>query len=397
MDTPIISVIMPCYNYSRFLRDAVHSLIGGPTCLGDFQPQTFQNFDIWIVNDASTDDTEAVAQSFVNDRIHYIANAQNIGTAANLNVGIRASSGKLITFLSADDMMETTRLEKLYQTCASNSHRIAYDDMRIFDGKARTDTWPMSEYDFDKILYKNSLHAGIMYPRVAWDECGGYPEIMNDGREDWAFGVALGMRGWCGVHVREPLYLYRREGQNRSLKTTGGQWRMTFLGKMQSLYPNLYKGERPIMCCGNSNKRAIQKAALKNQGAQGGAALSRSRSTFNIGENGMVFIEYQLPKAGNITYTGAVTGQQYAFSSIRKRGYVDARDATAFLSRIEDRRHAFLLVDEPTPNIVAAPIVETAPPVPVPAPMATEELVITEIVPQEPQSLKPRKPRKPSA
>jgi glycosyltransferase involved in cell wall biosynthesis len=398
MDSPAISIIIPCYNYARFLRDAVHSLVGGPTCLGDFAPQTFQNFDIWIVNDASTDDTEAVAQSLVGDRIHYIANTQNIGTAATLNVGIKQASGQYITFLSADDMMESTRLEKLYQACLANPHRMAYDDLKIFDGKARTDTWPMSEYDFDRFLYKNGLHAGLMYPKQAWAEVGGYPEIMNDGREDWAFGVALGAHGWCGVHVKEPLYLYRRAGQNRSLHNTGGEWRMRFLNKMQALYPALYRGERPNMCCGNTKN--VQRAAAQNQAMNvaAGGVRSRASARMRIGTSGMVELEYQLPKAGTVNYTGAVTGQDYAFSMIHKRGYVDVRDAEVLLNRIEDRRRAFILVNAPEPVMMEPPTKVDEPLEPIKPELETEELVIAESVPQVAQALppKPRKPRKPN-
>jgi glycosyltransferase involved in cell wall biosynthesis len=384
MDTPVISVIMPCHNYGRYLRDAINSLIGGPTCLGDFQPQTFQNFDIWIVNDASEDDTEAIAQSLISEQVHYLANAQNIGTAATLNVGIRASSGRLITFLSADDMMETTRLEKMYQAMTTANHRMIFDDMRVFDGKQRTDTWPMADYDFDRVLYKNTVHAGILYSRQAWQEAGGYPEAFDNGREDWAFAVALGVKGWCGIHVREPLYLYRREGQNRSLKTTGAQWRMTFLGKMQATFPNLYKGERPAMCCGNK-KSPARTMSVAGTSKLGGTGM------FNIGDEGMTLLEFQLPKAGHVTYIGDVTRQTYVFSSLRKRGYVDSRDAPALLARIEDRRHAFIAVNETKPKVVTPPLTEAAPVPQTPIEIPTQMIDITETVPQAAKQRKPRK------
>lgn len=380
-----ISVIVPCFNYGRYLHDAINSLVGGATCLGEFSPQTYQNFDIWIIDDASTDDTDAIARGLVNERIHYIHNESNIGTAATLNRAITQAGGKYITFLSADDMMETTRLEKLYAAMISSRHRIIYDDIRVFDGKQRTDNWPMPSYDFDRVLYKNTLHAGILYPKEAWAECGGYPEAFKDGREDWAFGVALGAKGWCGAHVKEALYLYRREGQNRSLKTTGHEWRMTFLGRMQATFPDLYRGERPAMCCGKKNTTAPSRAGAQSK--------SGGIQQMTIGEEGMTLLEYQLPKAGSVIYTGAVTRQPYAFSSIRKRGYVDSRDARALLDRIEDRRHAFIEVKEPEPNVPAQPL-ESAPTI-APVEQEVNNLVITETVPQpEPEKPARGRPRK---
>lgn len=394
----LVSVIVPCFNYARYLRDAVNSIVGGPTSLGEFEPQTLRDFDIIIVDDASTDDTEAVALSLVGERVRYIKNETNVGTAAAVNAGIRQAAGEFITFLSADDMMESTRLEKLVATCRANPHRIAYDDIRVFGNGQRTDTWPMPDYDFDRILYKNTMHAGIVYPRQAWVDCGGYPEIMRDGREDWGINVALGAAGWCGIHVKEPLYLYRREGQNRSAQHTGREWRMTYLNRMQSIYPALYRGERTAMCCGNSSKKAasIQKSAGRFAGTN--AAAQREAAMMQVGAVGMVLLEYQLPKAGHVIYTGSFTGQQYTFSSIRKRGYVDVRDAPTFLDRIEDRRHAFIQVFEaqPAANVATPPFKETEKAPPAPEPAKTEEIVITETVPQAPLPPK-HKPRKSSA
>ena len=60
-----------------------------------------------------------------------------------------------------------------------------------------------------------------------------------------------------------------------------------------------------------------------------------------IGAEGMTLLEYQLTKAGPVTYRGAVTGQTYVFGGKYKRGLVDNRDVAALISRIEDRRHAF--------------------------------------------------------
>ena len=209
------------------------------------------------------DDTEEIARPFVKElpNVSYIRNQTNLGTAGALNVGIRQATGAFITFLSADDMMETTRLEKLYQAARANPHKVIYDDLVTFANGRRKISMPMTqEYDFNQLLYKNMMHAGILYPRKAWEECGGYPEAFRDGREDWAFNVALGKFGYCGVHIKEPLYLYRWENQNRSLRNAGVDWRLTFLNKMQATFPDLYRGERTSMCCGGKKAPAGQQS-----------------------------------------------------------------------------------------------------------------------------------------
>lgn len=393
-----ISVIMPCYNYSRYLSDAIHSLIGGSTCLGDVAPQTMQSFEIIIVDDASEDDTAKVAQSFVDDlpNVSYIRNPENLGTAGALNVGIRHAQGEFITFLSADDMMEPTRLEKLYHVARANPHRIAYDDLMMFAKGQRTMPMTMSDYDFDKLLYKNIMHAGIMYPRQAWIESGGYPESFRDGREDWAFNVALGKFGYCGVHVKEPLYLYRWENQNRSLRNAGVDWRITFLNKMQTTFPDLYRGERPKMCCGNSKKRVADPPSMQRASRASRNQVVPMAPDVIVGAAGMTALEYQLTKAGPVVYRGAVTNQTYVFGGKHKIGLVDNRDVPALISRIEDRRHAFAYA----PGVVAT---DLRPQVEVKVEKTVAHELVTEPIKEEvvdvpeqtdAESIKPKRGRK---
>ena len=310
----VISVIVPCYNYGRFLSDAIHSLIGGPTSLGEFAPQTMQSFEIIIVDDASEDDTDEIARPFVKElpNVSYIRNQANLGTAGALNVGVRQTTGAFITFLSADDMMETTRLEKLYQCRAlQNPHRSHLRrpcDLRAMG--RRKISMPMSqEYDFNQLLYKNMMHAGILYPRKAWEECGGYPEAFRDGREDWAFNVALGKFGYCGVHIKEPLYLYRWENQNRSLRNAGVDWRLTFLNKMQATFPDLYQGRETSMRCEGKKAPAGQQPINSEGGMSqpGGRNVPRDLAPdVVIGIDGMTLLEYKLTKAcpGRLSWRG---------------------------------------------------------------------------------------------
>lgn len=350
-----ISIIMPSYNYGRFITDAIHSLIGGPTSLGEFAPQTFGDFEIIIVDDASQDETHEYARSFLNlPNVSYIRNETNLGTAGALNVGIRQAQGKYITFLSADDMMETPRLQKLHDAIVANPHSCIYDNLMTFTDGQRKTLMPLGIYDFDKLLYKNTMHAGILYPRSAWTEAGGYPENFRDGREDWAFNVALGRVGYCGVRVNEPLYLYRWERQNRSLRNAGVDWRLTFLNKMQTTFPDLYRGERPKMCCGNKTKQALAPQQQQSRASRNSRTASQPLAPdVVIGAEGMTILEYQLTKAGPVAYYGAVTGQTYIFGGKHKLGNVDNRDVPALLARIEDRRHAFAYPKQDKPYIEA--------------------------------------------
>jgi hypothetical protein len=213
----------------------------------------------------------------------------------------------------------------------------------------------MDDYDFEKLLFKNHIHAGIVFPRVAWEQAGGYPEIMDDGREDWAFNIALGIHGWCGVHVKEFGYLYRREGQNRSEINTTQRHREVFLGKLKSLFPEIYGGDRPMACCGKGGARGratvsgtlsavarSTKQSLTSHSLTGGTTLMAAPT----GSTGpMIKIEY-LGKQQSTIWDGPVTRTRYRFGVDRKSGWVDRRDAgehakSGFL-KLKDRHNNFL-------------------------------------------------------
>lgn len=340
---PLISVIVPCYNYGRYLNDCINSLIGGSTSLGQMPGQTVQSFEIIIVDDASTDDSREHIKKVADIKkgIRYYFLDKNVGTAQTLNFGISKAAGKYITFLSADDMRESNSLEKLLETCEANPHSFAYDDgWYVGEGK-RIKKWILEEYNFEKLIWKNQVHAGIMYPKKAWEDVGGYPANMGDGREDWAFNVALGIEGWCGIHVNNLGYLYRREGQNRTETNTSERHRLYFLDKIMNLFPKIYGGYRPVACCGKGRKSS---PSMKSSSSQNGVQRMSSNM---VGQVGMTKIEYIGNKMSS-PWHGSVSHRDYVFGEDRPRGWVDNRDVEGLLAKRDKQgKNVFRLVNAP--------------------------------------------------
>jgi glycosyltransferase involved in cell wall biosynthesis len=101
MATPQVTVILPTYNRSWGLRRAVASVLA----------QTYSEFELLIVDDASTDDTEAVARSFADPRVRYVRQPHNVGIGANWGEGLRRAVTPYVCFLMDDDFQSPTFLE----------------------------------------------------------------------------------------------------------------------------------------------------------------------------------------------------------------------------------------------------------------------------------------------
>jgi glycosyltransferase involved in cell wall biosynthesis len=100
--TPTVAVIIPTYNRAALLVEALESVLA----------QTFQDFEVFIVDDGSTDDTQIRLDPYLTDpRIHYLSQ-ENGGPARARNTGIRASSSEFIALLDSDDLWLPTKLEK---------------------------------------------------------------------------------------------------------------------------------------------------------------------------------------------------------------------------------------------------------------------------------------------
>ena len=90
----LISIIMPSYNTGKYIADSIKSILG----------QTYGNWELIIVDDCSTDDTDAIVAGFRDARIRYYKNEKNSGAAVSRNRALREAKGRYIAFLDSDDI-----------------------------------------------------------------------------------------------------------------------------------------------------------------------------------------------------------------------------------------------------------------------------------------------------
>jgi glycosyltransferase involved in cell wall biosynthesis len=211
---PLVSVVIPCYNYGRFLDDAVASV----------RAQTLRDLEIIVVDDGSTDDVTPTVLNALEAQDHdpclTIIRQENQGAPAARNTGIRAARGLYICCLDADDTMEPTYLEKCVLLMESNAGiSLAYSWLRVTGAEERV--WKSESLDLDRMRYYNHVSISAVFRREAGLEGGGFCAAMREGYEDWEFWLRLGARGYRGEVIPEMLVNYRRHAasfMNRARK-----------------------------------------------------------------------------------------------------------------------------------------------------------------------------------
>lgn len=107
---PVISVIMPVYNYGHLIKESIDSVLA----------QTMPDFELIIVNDGSTDNSSEIAHSYFDRRIKVIDFPENRGCYPAMNTGMRAAKGEYLCVVGADDINLSKRLEKQYRFLEEN-------------------------------------------------------------------------------------------------------------------------------------------------------------------------------------------------------------------------------------------------------------------------------------
>lgn len=118
MSEELVSIIMPSFNTEQYIADTIRSVLA----------QTYQNWELIIVDDCSTDRIDEVVAGFRDKRIHYLKNDTNSGAAVSRNRALREAKGKWIAFLDSDDLWMPQKLEKQIRFMEENHYYFSYTD-----------------------------------------------------------------------------------------------------------------------------------------------------------------------------------------------------------------------------------------------------------------------------
>jgi glycosyltransferase involved in cell wall biosynthesis len=206
----IVSVIIPCYNQGEFLSDAVGSVLR----------QIYKEWEIVIVNDGSTDNTQECIENEIKkspQKIRSITHESNKGLSAARNTAIKNAKGPFILPLDADDMIKSNFLSECVPLITRGLADIIYTDIEYFGSCKGIKKMP--NYNFKNYVKRNQFCCSALYHKKHCVEVGGYDESFKYGYEDWEFGIRMGKAGHRGLRIPKALFLYRQRA-NSMLSTT---------------------------------------------------------------------------------------------------------------------------------------------------------------------------------
>ena len=210
-----ISVCIPTYNRSEFLKEAIQSVL----------QQSYEHFEIIIVDDGSKDNTAEVVSSFKDDRIKYFRNNENMGRPVTRNRAVKEAQNEYILWLDDDDLLENTIVEEYINILHRDpSIDIIYCNLQLFDTKTgeklsliEAKDWSYSAKGLLESLVNGSgiTNPGVLIRKSLIEEAGYYDEVFVRA-QDFEFWSRIATKARL-FKLNKVLVNYRKHTGNISL------------------------------------------------------------------------------------------------------------------------------------------------------------------------------------
>jgi glycosyltransferase involved in cell wall biosynthesis len=194
-----VSIVLPSYNQAHYLPSALDSIF----------TQTYQNFELIVVNDGSTDHTAEVLAEYKNKYPFRVVNQENQKLPRALNTGFAQTSGEYLTWTSSDNILLPEMLSILVGALEKYPKiGLVYADRYLMDENAQ-DIMRLNtpEYDPYLLLHVNLVQCCFLYRRECHDKVGGYDPTFIYG-EDWDYWIRIS-KYFPMKHIDSVPYRYR--------------------------------------------------------------------------------------------------------------------------------------------------------------------------------------------
>lgn len=202
-----VSIIIPCYNQAEYVKEAIESALN----------QTYENIEIVVINDASTDNSAEVIKEFANKnlKIIFLDEKVNKGVVKSRNLAIEKCSGDYILPVDADDKIAPTFVEKAVKILDEDDEiRIVYSRIMFFG--AINKELKLEKFNPNRIIFNNCISNTAVYRKSDFASVGGYKDYMKDGWEDWNMWLSIleiaPNKEKCAYQIDEFMCFYRQFG-----------------------------------------------------------------------------------------------------------------------------------------------------------------------------------------
>lgn len=203
---PLISVIMPAYNAGEYIDDAIASVAG----------QTYDNWELIVVDDCSSDDTAQIAEKWVtrDARISLLTDSENKGVSWVRNKGIDSAKGEWIALLDSDDLWMPDKLEKQLALAEKTGAELVYCSYMLMAPQGETPFIVPEKTDYEDTLIKSviSCSTALMKTSVARR----YPFQTGYYHEDYVLWISILRDGCSAWGCSEVLAKYRLRPNSRA-------------------------------------------------------------------------------------------------------------------------------------------------------------------------------------
>lgn len=227
---PKVDVIVPAYNTQKYLRDSIDSVLS----------QTFEDFNLIIINDGSTDNTGDIIDSYEDERITHIELEENTGVATALNIGLMHTESDFIARFDSDDIMFPDRLEKQLQFFEENPHvDVLGGGMCTHMGKNHTCSQPHVIQQHNQIKTALMVTYPMAHPTIMMRK-----KVADSFRYDTRFTASEDLEAWTRLihhftfaNMNENVIHYRmRPDSETSTHIQSDEW----VNSIYTIYQNYY-------------------------------------------------------------------------------------------------------------------------------------------------------------
>ena len=219
---PLISVIMPCYNMASYVADSIKSVIA----------QTYPHWELLIVDDASTDETVSIIESYVqtDSRIQLAIKTQNSGIADTRNQCIQMAQGQFLAFLDADDIWHPEKLEKQLNFMLEKNVGFTYSTYDWIDEEGNTLNRfinTIGNLDYETYLRNTIIGCSTVMVNKAITGEVVVPKFRTS--EDTATWLDILKKGFLAYAIDEPLVSYRirrKSASSNKIKAAADLWKV---------------------------------------------------------------------------------------------------------------------------------------------------------------------------